>query len=794
MRRSDLLARAWLLIGLAGLAGIVTAGVMLPVVGGIGAAARSETDYFINQSTALCQPSLPQTSKILDADGDVIAHFYDQNRIIVPLSKVPQTMQDALIAVEDVRFYEDNGIDLKGSLRALLANGSSGTVQQGGSTLTQQYVKNVLVECGDKAATNDTLSRKVREAAIALNLARTESKAQILQGYLNIVDFGDGAYGVGAAAEHYFGEPVQQLTLPQSALLAGLVQAPSAYDPVINPKAALARRNTVLGQLLKYDFISQQRYDVAIRKPLSLHVHRLGNGCQASKYPWFCSYVEAVLDQQIGKNKLLQGGLTVRTTMVPKVEDAAEQALRSYVPPVNSANVAGAEAVLHPGTGAVEAIAVNRRYGTRAKKGESSIDYAVDEADGGSEYGVNVGSTAKLFTLATALKEGLPLSTSIFAPGTITVTGYTDCAGDPLAPYELSNDSAGESGHFNLQTGTWDSVNTFYAQLEQRVGLCNVLHTASSLGLHQADGRALEPVPSFVLGAQRHGLTPLDMAAAYAAVAAHGKYCPPNPIVSITTTKGRSVPVPAHGCTQALDPSLADTITAILQGVLTHPGATAAGVGDPGRPAAGKTGTGPNDDVSAFAGYVPQLAAFVWVGHPAAPNASLDGITLGGQSYGLVQGAVLAAPIWKQTFETALEGVPIEPLPGEPASTFVTGKQQTVPDVSGLSAKDAQAALRQSGLDSTVSPSQVASYLPAGTVAYTSPAAGTSVPVHSSVVIYLSNGRPPPPPTTSSGASASSSPSSTPLPPPAHSPPGSSPPATPSGSSSSPGPGHHGHH
>ncbi len=795
MRRHRTVPRLGLLALLALATGALVAGLLLPLVGGVGLAARAESNYFVNQSTALCQPSLPQTSTILDSNGDVIAHFYDQNRVIVKLSQVPQMMQDALIAVEDVRFYEDNGIDLKGALRALLANGSSGSVTQGGSTLTQQYVKNVLLQCGDKGATADTLSRKVREAAIALNLSRTESKQEILQGYLNIVDFGDGAYGIGAAARHYFDEPVKDLTLPQSALLAGLVQAPSAYDPVIAPKTALARRNVVLGQLLKYNFITQARYNQAIHKPLGLHVHRLGNGCQSSAYPWFCAYVQAVLAKEIGAKELLRGGLTVHTTLDPSVEQAAEDALRNYVPPRNSAKVAGAEAIVQPGTGNILAIADSPHYGNDASQGQSAINLAVDEQYGGGRFGrFEAGSTFKLFVLAAALKQGIPLDTSINSPATlVNFPGYTDCAGDSLtySPSISNAGGAGEAGNYNLITGTWFSVNTFYAQLEQRVGLCAVAKMAESLGVTQANGAPLQQIPAMVLGAQRYGLSALDMAGAYAAVAAHGKFCPPVAVTSITDGHGNPVALPQNVCTQVLEPSLADTITSVLEGVLTQPGATAAGVGDPGRPAAAKTGTSDNDATSDFAGFVPQMAAFVSVGHPESPRESLDGVSLGGRTYGAVFGATIAGPIWRDSFEHALQGMPVEPLPTALNPKYVHGPQTAVPDVSGLLPAAAEDKLRAAGFNPTVDPTRVPSLLPAGTVDSTSPAAGSQASTGTTVVLHISNGQPPKPthsssppkqspsakptPTKSSPAPPSSSPpssSSPPVPPPAHAPPG----------------------
>src|SRR3954470_15345198 len=290
------LQRVGVLAVISVVAGLLLGGMLLPIVGGVGLLARTGANDFEHLPSELNISSPPQVSRILAADGSTLATFYFQDRIIVSLDQIPEVMQKAIIAVEDVRFYEHHGIDIKGAFRALLHNGSSGSVQQGGSTLTQQYVKNVLIEkaqaSGDKAAVaaahSDTLARKAREARYALALEQKYSKAQILQGYLNIAYFGDGAYGVGTAAKHFFGEPVGKLTLAQAALLAGLVQSPEVYDPVLHPQAAKSRRATVLGQMLKYHFIEQAQYDGAIAAGLKLHVQSQGNGCEASAAPYFC--------------------------------------------------------------------------------------------------------------------------------------------------------------------------------------------------------------------------------------------------------------------------------------------------------------------------------------------------------------------------------------------------------------------------------------------------------------------------------------------------------------------------
>jgi membrane peptidoglycan carboxypeptidase len=356
-----------------------------------------------------------------------------------------------------------------------------------------------------------------------------------------------------------------------------------------------------------------------------------------------------------------------------------------------------------------------------------------------------MGSTFKLFTLVAALKEGLPLSTSIYAPPRITVGGYTSCSGKPLSTYDVHNAGDSESGHFNLITGTWFSVNTFYAQLEQRVGLCQAVKVAQSMGVRMGDGSRIPDIyPAFVLGAIGSGFSALDTAGAYATIAAHGTYCAPLVITKVTDRNHHDVPVPGSDCNQVVDPGLADTVTQILHGVLTQRGATAIGVGEPGRPAAAKTGTAENYSASDFAGFVPQMAAAVWVGNPHRPNQSLAGQSIGGHVYGQVFGATIAGPIWRDTMVAALKGVPVEPLPLADRK-YIFGQRTTVPDVAGLAPADARTTLQQAGFQVVIATTPVDSLYPAGTVAYSVPGAGSQASPGATIMLELSNGVPPPP-------------------------------------------------
>jgi membrane peptidoglycan carboxypeptidase len=763
-----MLPRLGLLVVISAVAGLLLAGMLLPLVGGVGLLARTGANQFESLPAELDIGAPPQVSRILAADGSTIATFYFQNRIEVPLSAVPAVMQKAIIAVEDVRFYEHHGIDFKGALRALVHNGSAGTVRQGGSTLTQQYVKNVLIESAQEngdakalaAAHADTVSRKLKEARYALALEKKYTKQQILEGYLNIAYFGDGAYGVGTAARHYFNRPVQKLTLPQAAMLAGLVQSPEAYDPALHPRAARQRRDTVLSQMLKYRFINGGDYSAAVGRPIRLHLHRQGNGCETSSAPYFCDYVQHVIERSpaFGATRsariklLLRGGLTIRTTLQPKVQRAADAAVHKYVFPHDRSGVAGAEAIVQPGTGRVLALSVSRPYGQDAKRGQNTLDYAVDRAYGGGATGFPAGSTFKLFVLAAALKQGIPLSTTIYAPPHITLSGFTNCAGGDAGSWDVHNAGDSEAGRFDLTTGTWFSVNTFFAQLEQRTGLCQPVKLAEAMGVRQESGAAPKQYPSFTLGASDDGYSALDVAGAYATMAAHGRYCAPIAITKVIDRSGHTMRAQQEQCSQAVEPGLADTITSILSGVLTRPGATAANVGEPGRPAAAKTGTAENNTASNFAGYVPQMAAAVWVGDPKRSTArTLNGLTIGGRYYPEVFGATIAGPIWRDTMTAALKGVPIQPLP-PPDPKYVHGLTKPVPDVSGLLPADALDVLKAAGFQGVVAKGAVPSLFPQGTVAYTSPPGGGGAPPGGTVTLYISNGKAPPPsPSPTSG-------------------------------------------
>jgi membrane peptidoglycan carboxypeptidase len=665
------------IVALAVAAGLLAAGIVTPVVLGTGLAAKAASNSFESLPTALPEPTLGRDSVILDAAGNKIATLHGtENRVPVKIAQVPEIMKTAIVDIEDSRFYSHDGIDYKGLLRAALTD-TNGSYSQGGSTITQQYVKNVLLYSADSAeqaaaATDKSIARKIREARLALALEERWSKSQILKGYLNIVYFGQSAYGIGAAAERYFGETVNQLTLPQSALLAGLVQSPTAYDPINHPQAALKRRTEVLQRMQQLGHLTAVQEKAAQAAPLDLHPvapPAVADPCLTSTAPFYCDWVRTQLrndpalgsTQALRDQRLLEGGLTIRTTLDPAVQAAAQSALNETVEPTNSVTVA--EAIVQPGTGNVLAMAVNKPYGTGP--GETTIPVLTTAA-------LQPGSTFKVFTLTAALAQGLPLSTSFYAPACYVSPIYHIGSGSGRTP-ELgcsngfSNADPAEAADYDLTQATWNSVNTYFIQLEEKVGVQNVADMAVRLGIPAKRLSSVGPNSgSLTIGA--YVVSPLDMATAYATLAAHGMRCDPRGALSATTPDGKAVTLTTPpACQQVIPASVADEVTSVLEGVITH------GTGYPnaslyGRPAAGKTGTTDGYNSAWFVGYTPQLAAAVEAGNIQAPVANpLINVYAGGRYYGEVFGGDIPALAWGRTLNAALANQPYATLPA-PAS------------------------------------------------------------------------------------------------------------------------------
>ncbi|MEW9531872.1 transglycosylase domain-containing protein [Microbispora sp. NPDC049125] len=664
---------AWLAaMGVA--AGVLVAGIALPAVGGIGLGVVTASDDLNLKPEDLKEPPLAEKTTVLDAKGHQIAQFYDQYRESVPLDQVADVMKTAIISIEDFRFYEHGPIDIEGTMRALAKNLTTGGVSQGGSSITQQYVKQVLYNMAptqaEKAkALAPSYARKLNELRYAMGMEQKYSKNEILEKYLNIAYFGAGANGVEAAAKRFFGVSAAKLNLVQAATLAGAVQLPNSTDPEAGKKSRqrlVARRNVVLDRMAELKKITPQQAAEAKAKPLGYKGTPLPGGCESSPYPYFCMYVRAdILTNPVfsafGKTKqardqfLKRGGLTIKTTIDPKMQAAADKAIKARV--FTTDNPVASEALVEPGTGEIKALAASRKYGTNKRKNEISYNLPADVAHGGGT-GFQAGSTFKVFTLLTALNEGMKINDGLAAPAGYNAPSYSsfqNCKGQSVGDpgFTVRNDE-GSGGFKTLQTGTWESVNTFFLGLEQKVGLCDTVKTAKSLGIKRADGKPLGEFETFTLGINE--MDPVTVATAYAAIGARGTYCPPQAISAITDRDGKTTTYEPK-CRQALDPEVADAAAHILKGVF-GPQGTMSAVGGIGRDAAGKTGTSDDYATAWFAGFTPDLAGAVSLGDPrGASTHRLSGVTIGGHYYGAVFGADISGRIWKYTMIDALKGV-----------------------------------------------------------------------------------------------------------------------------------------
>jgi len=667
VKAGDTLVRIRELATVAFIAGVLTGLLVLPYALMGGLSVRAANRGFQSLPADMVTPSLPQGSVILAANGAKLATFYYENRVEVPITQVAPIMRQAIVAIEDSRFYEHGALDVKGTFRAVIANLRAGEVIQGGSTLSQQYVKNALAEMADtpaerRSALEPTAGRKLRELRYAVGLEKRFSKDQILERYLNIAYFGDGAYGIEAAARHYFGVHAAGLTLAQAATLAGIVRSPQTYNPHLHPKRGRERRDLVLNRMLQLRAVTPAQAAQARAGPVKLKITKTPNGCVSSSAPFFCDYVQReILGNPVFGTSLRQrrallqrGGLEIHTTLEPRMQKAAQHAVDRHVPPKNSSGKAAAEVLVRPGTGEITAMAIDRKLGDSSKRGMMWVNLAAD-SDHGSSLGMQAGSTFKVFTLAEALRQDMPFGEKLSAPKQFVPTGFRDCAGHRVGDSTaLGNAGDGEGGKdFSLVTGTWHSVNTFFLTLERKVGLCETYKMATKLGMRKATGGKLEQYPSFTLGFNT--VSPVRLAAAYAAFGARGRYCSPIAITSIRSPRG-PVKVAGAGCRQAIDTDVADAVNHVLGGVLTK--GTAKG-NEIGRPAAGKTGTVDNFSSAWFAGYTPDMASAVWVGDPRGGyKHPLRDVCLGEGCFAEVYGADVPAPIWRDTMTEALRGVP----------------------------------------------------------------------------------------------------------------------------------------
>jgi len=762
VRPPQLIALLLAFLLVAGIGGILSAGMLLPAVATAGAVSTASTELFQDLPDELEIPDPSQQSVILDAEGNTLATFYAENRILVGYDEISPHMRDAVVAIEDHRFFDHNGVDLEGIMRAMVSN-IGGEAPQGASTITQQYVKNVLIE--ESRITNNSelyveatqtegmagIARKLREARYAIALEQRSSKEEILTGYLNIAQFGPSQWGVEAAAHYYFNKTAAELDIAESALLAGITQSPARWDPVRNPENALQRRNMVLRRMHNEGMITAAEYEAAREIAIDdmLDVQTTPRGCGvAGDAAFFCQYVvnEILNSDTYGETReerrqlLNRGGLVIHTTLDPDKQRAAFEAVTGTIPIGDESGVDMALSAIEPGTGHIIAMAQNSNFGQSSKDDPTAtqVNYNVGQSHGGG-LGFHSGSTFKVFTLIQWLREGNSLMQRInsdnrhFERSDWTIS----CAPEVADKWSPKNLEGAGGGYMTVMDSTRLSVNTSFVVMASQMDLCDIRDVAADMGVRSGDGAELTPMPSMILGT--NNVTPLSMANAYATLASGGIACEPIAITSVTNADGEEIPVPGPRCERVLEESVVNGVNHALQTV-TRPGGTGSGAHIPGRPTAGKTGTANDDKHAWFIGYTPQLSAAVWMGHADRDREMLR-ITINGRWYDRIWGGRLAAPTWRDFMVEAIEDMPVEQFRGA-SDRVIHGERITIPHVVGRSVSDAATMLENAGFSVRIAPPADSPW-PQGVVSSVSPT-GRALRGET-VTIVPSTGQQPPP-------------------------------------------------
>ena len=704
LQRVLVLLLAYIMLAVCG--GVAASVLFVPGVVGANKAAKAVIPSLKVENVDFDVTSLPQKSTMYARDGStVIATFYNQNRIVVPLKKISKTMQQAVVAREDRRFWTHAGVDVQGVMRAFVQTYLVKGSQQGGSSLTQQYVKNVLlmqaIEDDDSIAqyhaTEDTIARKIREMLISVQMEKKYSKAEILQGYLNIAQFGNNLYGVETAAQRYFSVSAADLNVVQSATIAAITKNPSLYDPLVeeNQKESENQRNIVLKLMLQEGYITQDQYTEAVNTPLkdTLKVQDVNVGCQdTGDYAYFCDFVVHRIQnsEEFGKtraerNKLLQeGGLKIVTTLDVEANSTMMETARNTIPPDDPSGMEIAMAAVKPGTGEVLSFGLNRYYdATPAAANDptrTSQNYAVDLADGGGS-GWTIGSSWKPINLIAWMEAGHSINDNLQ-----TSTSY------PTTDFACSNYSGGAdswnvsnamgAGTVNPESpflGLVRSHNTTQASMGAILKLCKVADTATELGYHDAaTGETIDKTqvytPSMMIGSVN--VSPLTMASIFAVYASNGVQCNPIAISKVTDKDGNDLKVPSANCHQAVDKDIIQTLAYTLnQGTVRPDGAGWSFRLADGRKPFGKTGT--SEDLAVSGGsFIPnQIAAFAVVGDAQNPYTNrISNIAINGRYNSYWDGSTIAGPAVTDFFNSYIskKKIPIDNDYGQPVSKYTT--------------------------------------------------------------------------------------------------------------------------
>ncbi|MDQ0677070.1 membrane peptidoglycan carboxypeptidase [Arthrobacter pascens] len=676
-------------LGVSAICGVLVAGLLVPAAAVSGSAASGSIEFFDTLPAELQVDPPSQSTKVLAADGSLIANLYEENRTKVALDQISPFMQQAVIAVEDSRFYDHGGVDTTGILRAVVSTARGN--KQGASTITQQYVNNVLnanlAAEGNEAdiklnGVNKGVGDKLREMKLAIALEKKFSKEQILEGYLNIVFFNRDAYGIEAASKLFFSTTAKDLTLPQAALLAGLVNSPSAFDPITNPDNAKARRDLVLGLMLDQGKITQADHDAAVATPVEPKVTPAQQGCAyAATAPYFCDYVLHLLlnnpaygaDAQERTNNVFRGGLTITTTLDPKAQ-AVAQAESDAAAGANPDKWGSAIVSVQPNTGKITNMAQNTSFLPADGRFDSQVNFNVDKLDkNGNDLngmgGFQPGSTMKPFTFAEWLNEGKSMDTNINAsvrkypqnfPWKNTCPNPTVGWYDARIPgsFDLQNSDEGYYRNMTVLYGLMNSINTATFASAAQVDLCGIQKIVDAVGIHgglpDAEGNPNPQVKMTTL-ANLIGSTqtaPLTMAAAFATFANDGKYCEPIAITSVTDQTGAQLPAQSSNCKDAVKPEVARGVAYAMgevlnggSGSLIQPRLST----KTNFPVAAKTGTNDTNGSTWVVGYTTGLATAAWFGDPLGDQKRPGrNLTINGKKYDAIDGYMIAGPMFSK--------------------------------------------------------------------------------------------------------------------------------------------------
>lgn len=758
----------WKFIGLCLIAGVVLSGVLFPVFGGLGIAINRASDAVDSTSGEVLEGDAPAVTTVTDIHGEPIAWLYDQRRFEVPAEEISNYMKMAQVSIEDRRFTAHKGVDWQGTLRAFLTNTSSGEVQQGASTIDQQYIKNYTLlvvaqtDAERRAAVETTAARKMREIRMALTLDKNLSKTEILTRYLNIVPFGNSSYGVQDAAHTYFGIDAKDLNLEQSAMLAGMVQSPSRLNPFNNPEEVTARRNVVLDSMVTSESITEAEAEAAKLLPLGIlpEPQSLPRGCiAAGDRGFFCDYVVKYLsDAGFSSQQLNRSGYTIKTTLDPAVQDATKAAVASETPS-NLDGIATVMNVIQPGQTEHRVLAMvsSRTYGLDVSQGETVQPQPY------SMVGDGAGSIFKIFTTAVAMEQGLGLDTQLDVPTFFAAQGmgHGGAVGCPANSYCVRN-AGTYPPTMTLTQALAASPNTPFVKMIQDVGVTPTVDMAVKLGLRSLDNPNTSGVDERSLaqiikdenrGSFTLGPTPvnaLELSNVAATLASDGTWCPPTPIDSITDRDGKPVAVTQQACEQVVDPGLARTLSVGLGEDHIGAGTSAAAAAATGwtAPVSAKTGTTETFRSSAFLGYTPQLAAATYVYNDGTRPGPVCSSPLRPCSSGNVYGGTEPARTWYKAIGAMLGEFPSTGLPPVDPRFVAGAVESAIPDVIGRTEQSATTRLKGAGF--AVKVVTVPAGERRGTVVSTTPS-GSAVP-GSTVTINISDGSQPTPPSPASPA------------------------------------------